>query len=256
LAISQNEDSFGVRGYAFSDTNFLGGGYFESFNYSATSRAYAIVGGRGGSGTNRKIVGTGTVSKIVPTEKHGRITLTCPKSPEYWYQDYGTVNLVDGKATIVLDEILADISVVDEDNPIRVFCTPVGMPYFNGVTIVSQTSNSVELLELNGGNHSGKLQYQIVVKPKTNFGEGRFPQAPGPSYLKADRELLAAKAKNQPTDGRKIFTWPEDHIVYKFNPEDYISVGDIVPVGPNAGKIYLRNGKYSNGLPAKQIKSE
>ena len=178
------------------------------------------------------------------------MTLTCPESPEYWYQDYGTVELVNGKATIYLDEILADIIVVDEENPIRVTCTPVGMPYFNGITIMSQTSNSVEILELNGGNHSGKLQYQLVVKPKTNYGEGRFPQAPGPAYLKSDKEPLAAKAKNQPTDGRKIYEWPSDHIVYKYNPEDHIKTGDVVPAGPNAGKIFLGEGKYSDGVPA------
>jgi len=158
--------------------------------------------------------------------------------------------MVNGKATINLDAILADIIVVDEENPIRVICTPVGMPYFNGVTIMEQTNKSVEILELNGGNHSGKLQYQLVVKPKTNYGEGRFQQAPGPAYLKADKEPLAAKAKNQPNDGRKIFQWPADHLVYKYNPEDYISVGDVVPAGPNAGKIFLGKGKYSEGVPA------
>src|SRR5574343_80214 len=249
LANSQNQDSYGVQGYAYCNTNTRAGGYFEALNYAGTSQAYAYVGTSIG-GTNRKITGTASVSEIIPTENHGRVTLTCPESPEYWYQDYGTVELVNGKATIYLDEILADIIVVNEENPIRVTCTPVGMPYFNGITIMSQTSNSVEILELNGGNHSGKLQYQLVVKPKTNYGEGRFPQAPGPGYLKSDKEPLAAKTKNQPSDGRKIFQWPSDHIVYKYNPEDYIKVGDVVPAGPNAGKIFLGEGKYSDGVPA------
>ena len=249
LALSENQDSYGVQGFAYSNTNLVVGGYFEGLTYPGISRAYAYVGGRV-AGTNRKITGTGTVAEIVPTENHGRVTLICPESPEYWYQDYGTVNMVNGKATIVLDDILADIIIVDEDNPIRVICTPVGMPFFNGVTIMEQTTKSVEILELNGGTHSGKLQYQLVVKPKTNYGEGRFPQAPGPAYLKADMEPIAAKAKNQPTDGREIYQWPADHIVYKYNPEDYIEVGDIVPAGPNAGKIFLGKGKYSNGVPA------
>jgi hypothetical protein len=162
--------------------------------------------------------------------------------------------MINGKATIIVDEILADIIVVDEENPLRVICTPVGMPYFNGISIMSQTKNSVEILELNGGNHSGKLQYQLVAKPKTNFGEGRFPQAPGPGYLKLDKEPMAAKAKNQPTDGRKIFSWPTDHIVYKYNPEDYVSIGDVIPAGPNAGKIKLGEGKYGEGIPAEKPK--
>ena len=141
------------------------------------------------------------------------------------------------KATIILDNILADVIIVDEDNPIRVICTPVGMPYFNGITIMNQTKNSVELLELNGGTHSGKIHYQLVVKPKTNYGEGRFQQAPGPAYLKADKEPLAAKAKNQPSDGRKIFQWPSDSEVYKYNPEDYTAIGDVIPAGQIKEKL-------------------
>ena len=253
IADSQNQDSVGVQGTAFTNSSTRAGGYFESLNYTGTLQAFAWVGTSFG-GINRKITGTNAVSEIVPTEKHGRITLTCPESPEYWYQDYGTVQMVNGKATIVLDEILADIIVVDDENPIRVTCTPVGMPYFNGITIMSQTKNSVEILELNGGNHSGKLQYQLILRPKTGYGEGRFPQAPGPKYLKADKEPLAAKAKNQPLDGRKIFYWPADHEVYKYNPEDYISIGDVIPAGPNAGKIKLGNGKYSIGVPAEKPK--
>lgn len=255
LANSQNQDSYGVEGISFSNAGISTGGYFSGNNYAGTNIAYAYVGGWINGTTTRKIIGTGTVSEIIPTENHGRITLTCPESPEYWYQDYGTVQMTNGKATIYLDEVLADIIIVDEENPIRVTCTPVGMPYFNGITIMSQTKNSVEILELNGGNHSGKLQYQLVVKPKTNYGEGRFPQAPGPGYLKADKEPLAAKAKNQPTDGRKIFNWPADHIVYKYNPEDFIAPGDVVPAGSNAGKIFLAKGKYNEGVPVENFQA-
>ncbi|GAB3719206.1 hypothetical protein [Flavobacterium koreense] len=255
VADSQNQDAMGVQGLSFSNGAIRIGGYFEGLSYPGVSQAYAYVGGTVNSGvTQRKIIGTGSVSEIIPTENHGRVTLTCPESPEYWYQDYGTVEMINGKATIIVDEILADIIVVDEENPLRVICTPVGMPYFNGITIMSQTKNSVEILELNGGNHSGKLQYQLVAKPKTNFGEGRFPQAPGPGYLKSDKEPMAAKAKNQPTDGRKIFSWPTDHIVYKYNPEDYVSIGDVIPAGPNAGKIKLGDGKYGEGIPAEKPK--
>ena len=255
LADTQTQDAVGVQGLAYTNSATRSGGYFESYNYGGTSQSFAWVATSVG-GINRKITGTAAVSEIVPTEKHGRITLTCPESPEYWYQDYGTVEMVNGKATIQLDEILADIIVVDDENPIRVNCTPVGMPYFNGITIMSQTKNSVEILELNGGKHSGKLQYQLVVRPKTGYGEGRFPQAPGPAYLKADKEPLTAKAKNQPSDGRKIFYWPADHEVYKYNPEDNSAIGDVIHAGPNAGKIKLGNGKYGTGLPLEKPKKK
>ena len=185
-------------------------------NYSGTSQAYAYVGTTFG-GTARKITGTNAVSEIIPTENHGRIMLTCPESPEYWYIDYGTVELVNGQALIKLDPILADIIFVNDSNPIRVFCTPVNMLYFNGVAVTRRTENTIELTELNDGKNSGILDYQLVVKPKTNYGEGRFPQAPGPAGLKTNPPQ--ARAKNNPADGRKIFRWPSDQEVYGYQLE-------------------------------------
>ncbi len=254
-ARAKNQNSFGVWGVAQSDTSSTGtsaGGFFEAKNYAATRYSYAYVAGYV-TGSERKIEGTGSVNEIIPTANHGRITLVAPESPEYWYQDYGTVQLVDGKAHIDIDEILRDIIVVDKDNPIRVFCTPVDMLYFDGVAVANQSATGFDLVELNGGKHSGKLHYQLVAKPKTNYGEGRFPQAPGPAWLNAAKEPAAAKAKNQP-EPAKIFNWPSDHEVYKYNPEDMVGVGDVIPAGPYAGKIKLGEGKYSNYLPANRPK--
>lgn len=252
-ADAQNEWSMGVYGQSTSSSGQSVGGYFEGYNYAGTTQyAYAYVGGQVAA-ANRKIYGTGSVSEIIPTPTHGRIGLFCPESPEYNYTDYGTVVMTNGKAHVDLDPILADIIVVNEENPIRVFATPVEMPYFNGVTIMNQTATGFDILELNGGQHSGKINYEIVAKPKTNYGEGRFPQAPGPAWLKPDKEPKAAKAANQP-DPSKIFTWPGDPFVYNYNPEEFIGVGDVVPAGPNAGKIKLGDGKFGNSKPLDKTK--
>lgn len=251
-ASAANQDAMGIMGTAFSNTNVRVGGYFEGNSSAGTNQAYAYVAGNAGSGVARKITGSGSVAEIIPTPNHGRVTLICPESPEYWYQDYGTVELVNGQAHVELDPILVDIIIVDTDNPMRIFCTPAGMTHFNGVAIMNQTAAGFDLVELNGGTHSGTVHYQLVAKPKTNYGEGRFPQAPGPAYLKADKEPQAAKAANQPSE-RKIFTWAPDHEVYNYNPEDFIEVGDVIPAGPNAGRIKLGNGKYGESLPAQRI---
>jgi hypothetical protein len=247
VASSQNQDGIGVMGQSYTNSGFTVGGYFEGNTYGGVNVGYAFVGGNDGFGST-KITGLGAVAEIIPTAEHGRISLMCPESPEYWYQDYGSITMVNGKAHVDLDPILADIIFVDEENPIRVFCTPVNMLYFNGVTIVNQTPTGFDLVELNGGTNSGKLDYQIIVKPKTNYGEGRFPQGPGPAYVKRNEEPIAAKAKNQP-DASKLFYWPADHIVYQYNPEDMVEVGEIIPAGPNAGKYKLGNGKYSDHMP-------
>lgn len=250
IADAQNQDAMAIQGITFSSGTIRVGGYFEGLSYPGVSQAYAYVGGTTNGGTTlRKIVGTGTVAEIVPTPNHGRVTLICPESPEYWYTDYGSINMIDGFAHVDVDPILADIVFVNEKNPMRVFCTPVNMPEFNGVTITNQTDKSFDILELNGGKHSGRIDYEIVLKPRTNYGEGRFIQAPGPAWLKQDKEPKSAKAANQPGN-RDYFHWEEDWKVYNYNPEDMVEVGDVIPAGPHAGKIKLANGKYGIGLSA------
>ncbi len=210
IANSQSQDGIGVSGRAYSNSGLCTGGYFEANNYAGANFGYAYVAN---NGLNRKITGFGSVSEIIPTPNHGRIMLTCPESPEYWYQDYGTVQLTNGHAHVDLDPILADVIFVNADNPLRVFCTPVDMPNFNGITVTNRTATGFDILELNGGNHSGILEYQLVVKPKTNYGEGRFMQAPGPAGLK--EEPTAARAQNRP-EYSQIFHWPSDPVQYGY----------------------------------------
>ncbi|MBK6627647.1 MAG: hypothetical protein IPJ87_10465 [Flavobacteriales bacterium] len=250
-ADAQNQDAIGVDGSAFTNTTTRAGGYFESFNYAGVSQAFAWVGTTAG-GIARKITGTAAVSEIIPTADHGRIMLTCPESPEYWYQDYGTVQLVNGQAHVDLDPILADIIMVTSEYPVRVFCTPVDMPAFNGVAQMNRTATGFDLVELNGGTHSGTLDYQIVVKPKTGFGEGRFPQAPGPAWLKKEHEPERARAANQP-DPATIFYWPSDQQVYGYDPDKVTPVGRKVPAGgKNAGKFKVAEGVFMDHMPAER----
>lgn len=212
---SASQDAIAIMGQTFCNNLSTGntGGYFESNSFAGANNAFAYVAN---AGLNRKITGSGTVSEIIPTENHGRIILTCPESPEYWYQDYGTVELINGRAHVDLDPILADIIFVNSQNPIRAFCTPVDMPAFNGVAMANRNERGFDLIELNGGTHTGTLEYQLVVKPKTNYGEGRFRQAPGPLGLKAENEPVKAKAKNQP-EVSSIFRWPSDEVQYGYS---------------------------------------
>lgn len=217
VVVSTTQDGIGVQGISFSNNgngaNENIGGDFESYNNSTgTNESFCYVGARI-AGAQYKIFGTGGVSEIIPTADHGRITLTCPESPEYWYQDYGSVQLINGKAHVDLDPILAYVIVVDKDNPLKVFCTPVDMEDFNGVTIMNRSASGFDIVELNKGKHSGEIDYQIVAKPKTNYGAGRFAQAPGPSL--APKNIPAAQAVNQPST-RKIFNWPSDDQVYHY----------------------------------------
>ncbi len=220
------------------------GGYFQG------NAQYAYVASD--NVTNHKIIGLGVVSEIVPTPTHGRITLTCPESPEYWYIDYGSARLTNGRAHVTLDPILKDIIIVDADNPLKVICQP-GFENCKGVAVINKSADGFDIVELDGGNGNGEIDYQIVAKPKTNFGEGRFAQAPGPACIKPDKEPASAKAANQ-LIGKQIFTWPADWDVYKYDPEESALIGDVITAGPNMGKIKLGNGKYGTSLPVDKEK--
>ncbi|MFZ1688526.1 MAG: hypothetical protein WAU70_13945 [Flavobacteriales bacterium] len=249
---AQNQDAIGVQGIAFTNTTTRAGGYFEGYNYAGVLQGYAWVGTTAG-GIARKITGTAAVSEIIPTPNHGRIMLTCPESPEYWYQDYGSVELVNGQAHVDLDPILADIITVTAEYPVRVFCTPVEMTDFNGVTMMNRTATGFDLVELNGGAHSGTVEYQLVVKPKTGYGEGRFPQAPGPKWLKPEQEPAAAKAANQVEPG-EAFYWPGDQEVYGVDPAKLTPIGSMVPAGEHHGKYKTGEGQYAAtpGVPVRK----
>ncbi len=249
---AQNQDGIGVFGSTGSNSPVIRmGGYFEGYDYNTgLLGAYAYVGGSiNGGVTLRKIIGTGSMSEVVPTAEHGRVTLTATESPEYWYQDYGTVQLVHGHAHVELDPILADIIAVSEQYPVRVFCTPVDMADFNGVAQMNRTSTGFDLVELNGGAHSGTIDYQLVVKPKTNFGEGRFPQAPGPAWLKSDMEPASAKAANQP-QASEVFHWPSDQETYGYDVDKVAPLGMRIPAGPHKGKFKVAEGVFMDQMPA------
>ena len=249
-ADTQNQDAIGSMGTAYSNSLTKAGGYFDAYTYPGAAQAFAYVATTVG-GIARKITGTNAVSEIIPTADHGRIMLTAPESPEYWYQDYGTVQLVNGRARVDLDPILRDIIVVNAEYPVRVFCTPVDMPEFNGVTQMDRTASGFDLVELNGGTHTGTLDYQLIVKPKTGMGEGRFPQAPGPVWLKTDQQPEAAKASNQP-DPSKIFYWPSDHEVYGYDVGRITPTGMRVPSGEHAGKWKVAEGVFMDHMPAQR----
>ena len=81
--------------------------------------------------------------------------------------------------------------------------------------MTNRTQTGFDLVELNGGTHNGTLEYQLVVKPKTNYGEGRFMQAPGPLGIKPDQEPAKAKAQNRPSYDQ-IWHWPSDPVQYGY----------------------------------------
>jgi hypothetical protein len=130
----------------------------------------------------------------------------------------------------------------------KVFCQ-VNILDCNGIAVINKTATGFDIVEINGGTHSGEVDYQIIAKPKTNFGEGRFPQAPGPGFLKPKNDPEAAYAKNRP-DYDKVYKWPADWDVYKYDPADYTEPGNPIEGGANVGLFKMPDGSLSKTPPS------
>jgi hypothetical protein len=164
--------------------NFLGagaantiyfGGYFSGGqdNTAATPNTAADTNGNGGNtadfayvgaqwgGTNYKILGNGTVSTIIDGEGEDKHIMFAPEAPEMLFQDYGVGKLVNGKAQIKIDPILAKNIVINEKHPLKVFIQLEGD--CNGVYVTNKTQEGFVVKELQNGNSNVSFSYQIVA---------------------------------------------------------------------------------------------
>lgn len=163
------------------------GGYF----YGGNASAYAYVGVRLGAAitgnSNFKIIGPGTVSTIVASDKVNdtKKIMFAPEAPEVLFEDYGTGELVDGEATIKIDPIFARNIYVDKKHPLKVFIQLEGD--CNGVYVTNKSKEGFTVKELAGGKSNVSFSWHIVGNradeteangEKTIYQSLRFPEAP------------------------------------------------------------------------------
>ncbi|MEZ4874672.1 MAG: hypothetical protein R2793_04310 [Flavobacteriaceae bacterium] len=162
LAGFNNVQPFGTSG---SRDSYYGG-YFSGGSISG-SPAYAYVGMRyntnstGTSGTDYKIIGTGSVSTLINDENNVPRIMFAPEAPEILFQDFGVGQLVNGQARIDLDPILKRNIYVDKDHPIKVYVTLEGD--CNGIYVTNKSADGFTVKELQGGTSNAAFSWQIVA---------------------------------------------------------------------------------------------
>lgn len=195
------------------------GGYFQS---STNSFAYVGArlsanynpggGGLGGNSSNFKIIGSGSVSTIVSSDKanESKKIMFAPEAPEVLFEDYGTGKLTNGVVKIDIDPIFAKNIFVDEKHPLKVFIQLEGD--CNGVYVTNKSKNGFTVKELNNGNSNVKFSWHIVGNrtdeieangEKTTYQSLRFPDAPGPL---APTEIESKKLKPNLIDSEGVNT--------------------------------------------------
>jgi hypothetical protein len=129
-----------------------------------TDNAYGLrAGGNAGRCTidgRGNFACTGTKSAIVPISNQKKVALYAVESPENWFEDFGSGNLVSGTATVKLDPVFAE--TVNLGAEYHVFLTPKGD--CKGLFVTSETPGSFEVREIGSGQSGVKFDYRIVAR--------------------------------------------------------------------------------------------
>ena len=179
-------------GSASSEESYFGG-YFSGGNENGTpSYAYAgmryNINNNGTSGTDYKIIGTGTNSTLINDSNGNPRILFSPEAPEILFQDFGVGQLVNGQARISIDPLLKGSLHIDNEHPLKVYVTLEGD--CKGVYVTNKTSDGFTVKELQGGTSDAAFSWQIVAsRADTKDSSGRLvskhvgvrlPIGPGP----------------------------------------------------------------------------
>ena len=114
-----------------------------------------------------------------------KVTLYVMESLEYWFEDFGTGQLVNGQAVVQIDRVFAQTTNTGVDY--YVFLTPKGE--CQGLYISRQDKDSFEVRELGGGTSSISLYYRIVAK-RRGYEEVRFEEFTEPKEPPIKAKLL------------------------------------------------------------------
>ena len=113
---------------------------------------------------------TGSKSAVVPVDGGQRIVaMSAIESPKNWFEDFGSAELVNGKAVVTLDPTF--IQTVNTEMDYRVFPVPNGD--CKGLYVTNKTATSFEVRELGGGTSSVAFDYRITALRK-NYENIRF----------------------------------------------------------------------------------
>ncbi len=226
----------GVYGRVGQDSTVATGTVSGGFFY-ANVNAYAYVGARSG-GTNYKIIGTGAVSTIVRDQNNQYRVMAAPEAPEILFMDFGTGQLVNGKAYVALDPIFTKNIHVDANHPLRVFIQLEGD--CNGVYVTNKTANGFEVVELAGGNSNVPFSWQVVANRAdelnpdgtvashyANFRFNPAPELPATASGRDPNQIWnATLQRSQPA----MVTMPKEHLLIRLQPQNNISTAKVEKV--------------------------
>jgi hypothetical protein len=137
---------------------------------------------------------TGTKNAIVPVDEGKRyVAMSAVESPQNWFEDAGSAQLVNGAAVVGLDPDF--IQTVNTAKEYQVFLTPYGD--CKGLYVTNRIAGSFEVHELGGGTAGIGFGYRIMALRK-NYENVRFADRTQ-SFARIQQIGQRMRAKNSST---------------------------------------------------------
>jgi hypothetical protein len=155
-------NSYGLSGYQFTTAGQTAAGYFISGDGAGGAFSTTLVEAWSTTPTHYKIWQNvvGAVSTAVPDMNGNPATLHAIETPEFYFQDFGQGKLVNGKAHIDIDPILAKNVTINDKHPLRVFIQLEGD--CKGVYVTNKTATGFDVMELGGGTSNVDFQWSVT----------------------------------------------------------------------------------------------
>lgn len=119
----------------------------------------SVTGGTGSISANSLFI-SGTKNNVVTLKDGSKVLFYANESPEYWFEDFGTVKLKRGRAVVHIDPTFAEATNTGIDY--KVFLTPNGRS--RGLYVIRKTATTFEVRENGGGRSNITFDFRIVAK--------------------------------------------------------------------------------------------
>jgi hypothetical protein len=153
-------------------------GYTTAFLENESTDATAFVlytngtsfGGHCSVDVKGNLACSGSTSAVVPLDGGTRnVALSTIQSPQSWFEDFGSAQLVNGVAVVHLDPDF--IQTVNAEVDYKVFPVPDGD--CKGLYVANKTATSFEVRELGGGTSNVSFDYRVTAL-RRNYENVRF----------------------------------------------------------------------------------
>ncbi|MDH5405955.1 MAG: hypothetical protein OEX80_05400 [Candidatus Aminicenantes bacterium] len=201
IAFAYSGNTFGVFGRSDS-TSGMGicgsatagsGTTYGAYGSSNSPSGYGVFGTNSKGGyagyfngkTHVEGTFTATTKSCVQEIEGGKkVLLYAMESPEIWFEDFGTAQLVNGQAVVQLESVFTQAA----NTEIAYFVFPIPNGECQGLYISRKDKDSFEVGELNGGTSNITFDYRIVAK-RRGYEEVRFEEFTEPEQSPEEANL-------------------------------------------------------------------